>query len=139
MPSGSFDSDCTGVFDSARSSLGTCSVSCHGTLKLGSSKQGNARRASVGSNWLYTYHLAVFLQLENTRAAVAADLALIDDVQNALAGNRAIERESEELIAARHGLGRQRVPGFRTKRGFLNLQADRVQPNHFGGRANIDS
>ena len=50
MLSGSLVSETEGVFANATLSFGTCSVNCHGTLKLGSSKQGNARRASVGSN-----------------------------------------------------------------------------------------
>src|SRR5580692_5885152 len=47
-----------GVFDTAESSFFTCTVTCHGTLKPGSSKQGNALRASIDSNWVKTYQLA---------------------------------------------------------------------------------
>ena len=42
----------TGVFESATSPAGTRSVSCHGTLNAGSSKQGKTRRASAASNWV---------------------------------------------------------------------------------------
>src|SRR5271157_301894 len=43
------------LLDAARCSCLTCSVSCHGALNRGSSKHGKARRASVGSNCVYTY------------------------------------------------------------------------------------
>ena len=43
------------MFDTAVVPVGMRSVSCHGTLYEGSSKQGNARRASVVSNCVKAY------------------------------------------------------------------------------------
>ncbi len=43
--------------------------------------------------------VAIFLELENTGAAIAADLALIGDVQRTVTGELAIEREAGKLIA----------------------------------------
>src|SRR5579862_4733020 len=83
--------------------------------------------------------LAVFLQLENTGTAVAADLALIGDVQNAPAGNRAIEGQADELVAARYRLRGLDDAGLRTKCRVLNEQANRIQPNQFSGCANVNA
>lgn len=49
-PSAPAFSSSTGVFETAMSEACTRSVSCHGTLNPGSSKQGNARRANMLSN-----------------------------------------------------------------------------------------
>ena len=50
VPSPLSCSPAIGVFDTAASLLFTRSDSCHGTLNDGSSKVGNAWRASVDSN-----------------------------------------------------------------------------------------
>jgi len=42
------------VLATATRSLGTSSVSCHGTLRSGSSMHGNTRRAEIDSNWVWT-------------------------------------------------------------------------------------
>ena len=55
IPPASGVSETMGVLEAARCSCLTCSVSCQGLLNRGSSKHGKARRASVGSNWVYTY------------------------------------------------------------------------------------
>ena len=49
MPPGSSVSRTTGALPSATWSFLTWNVSFHGTLYAGSSKHGNARRASIGS------------------------------------------------------------------------------------------
>ncbi len=43
------------MFETAIAPFGTWIVSCQGVLKAGSSKHGNARRASIASNWVKTY------------------------------------------------------------------------------------
>ena len=48
----SFDSEATGVFETASYSAGMTTVSWKGILKAGSSQTGKARRASMASNWV---------------------------------------------------------------------------------------
>src|ERR1700742_4001931 len=50
-----------------------------------------------------------------------------------------IEGEAYELVAARQGPDGLNTARFRPKLGILNLQTDRVQPDYFGGRANIQA
>ena len=60
-------SDTTGVFETATSDRGTLSVSCHGTLKAGSSKQGKARRAESASNCVIAYQAPSFCSAKMPR------------------------------------------------------------------------
>src|SRR4029077_9998566 len=47
--------DSISVFETAEEPFGIVSVNCQGVLNDGSSKHGNARRASVDSSWLKAY------------------------------------------------------------------------------------
>src|SRR5688572_16628540 len=58
MPPCSGVSRIEGAFASATWSCRTWNVSCHGTLYAGSSKHGNARRASIGWKNVYAYQSA---------------------------------------------------------------------------------
>ena len=55
VPSAPGVSETIGVFETARESAGISSVTCQGTFTSGSSKQGNARRAKMDSNWVNAY------------------------------------------------------------------------------------
>ena len=54
-------SSATGVLPNACRPAGTLSSTVQGILKEGSSKQGNARRASIDSNWVYAAQPPVLL------------------------------------------------------------------------------
>ena len=101
MPSPTSDSAITGVFESAVDSRGTRSHNRHGALYAGSSKQGNARRARVGSNCVIAYHaspsFSAKIPLVVFRLCSASNVSVIRCRPD---GSGRIEREPDELIVS---------------------------------------
>ena len=113
-------------------------MTCHGTLKLGSSKQGNALRASIDSNCVKTYQLGAVLFLEQAVAACLVELSVVGDLELGRAGLECGRgRKSSELFPAGFGLGRHGATRLDELR-VVERQVAGVQPDDIGGFVDIE-
>ena len=116
----------TGVFETAIAPFGTWIVSCHGTLNDGSSKHGNARRASIASNWVKTYQSPPVLLPEDPFGVLGFDSARIGERQDPGTGRK---------ISLKGEYGRSRCPPPTASAGNRLAARRRARGRRFARRA----
>ena len=89
----------SGAFATASIPFGTVTVMSNGTLKFGSSKHGNARRASVGSNFVNAYRCAAVFGPVQPGQRLAEWRVVFDDEPGRARRKR--RRESEDELLGR--------------------------------------
>ena len=89
------------VFESATSAFGTSSVSCHGTLMLGSSKQGKTRRAKIASNCVMAYQRSPSFCANRPRSSLREIGPFHSMCSLATPGwQRLVDGEADEVVVA---------------------------------------
>src|SRR3989442_5924595 len=122
MPPASSRSETIDVFENAKCSFLTRAVSCHGTLKDGSSKQGKAWRASVGSNCVNAYHSSPSFMRNSPALLFVVQLPFEIDVEaGSTRPDRVVESEAKKVLA-RGKRPRPKHRGLVVKHGLADRQ-----------------